>query len=146
MKIRIVVLLVEDFQAPPHGHAIVHLAFVGDAVGEGEEDAEDGEEGDERDGEPPVGGVALAVVVEGRRQRLVRHHRPCRQQLSQVRRRRQHIVLRRRRFGAIIFWSRRRCVRASGRLGVTASTGGRIFHMRRWDHAIGDSNTVAVVW
>jgi hypothetical protein len=56
------------------GHTIVDLAFVDDAVREGKEDAGGREEGDQRQAKPLVGSVALAVVCEGCRQRLVCQH------------------------------------------------------------------------
>jgi hypothetical protein len=66
--------LVEHVEATRRGHTIVDPAFVDDAVREGEEDAGGREEGDQRQAKPLVGSVALAVVCEGCRQRLVCRH------------------------------------------------------------------------
>ncbi|OQU76267.1 hypothetical protein SORBI_3010G122533 [Sorghum bicolor] len=82
----------EHVEPPRERHAVVDLALVDDAVGEGEEDAGGGEEGDEQGAEPLVGDVAGALVGEGRRQRLEHQHRARRQQLRQVRRHRQHLL------------------------------------------------------
>ena len=54
------------------------LALEDKAVREGEEDAGGAEDGDQPHGEPHVGVVAVALVGEGRRQRLERQHRACR--------------------------------------------------------------------
>jgi hypothetical protein len=58
------------------------LAVVDDAVREGGEDAGGAEDGDETHGEPPVGGVAVALIGEGRGQRLERQHQARRELLE----------------------------------------------------------------
>jgi len=74
---------VEHVEPVRRRHAVVELAVAAnDAVGEGEEEGEGGKDADQHGREPLVGGAAVAVVGEGRGQRLVRQHRARRQELG----------------------------------------------------------------
>jgi hypothetical protein len=71
-----------EVEASRKRHALVYLAVVDDAVREGGEDAGGAEDGDETHGEPPVGGVPVALIGEGRGQRLERQHQARRELLE----------------------------------------------------------------
>uniref|UniRef100_A0A0D3FVR6 Uncharacterized protein n=2 Tax=Oryza TaxID=4527 RepID=A0A0D3FVR6_9ORYZ len=69
-------------RAPRRGEVVVYAAVEAvEGVGEGDEDTGEREQGEEGGGEEPGGGVIGAVVGEGGRQQLERHHRSRREQV-----------------------------------------------------------------